>query len=146
MVRLPFHPYLGYNSAELREEQRGEEELRMSLQFSLRRLLGLVTLVAVVCSLFASLWWPVAMLLLAGMNLIACVGFRIVKRSLLSGLAGVTSLLIVVAFGATFMGFYDLLPPPRSFWLPLLTAACISELATVVCWLFSGSPSGAAKN
>ena len=118
----------------------------MTVQFSLRRLFCLVTLVAVVCSLFASLWWPTAMLLLAGMNVIACVGFRIVKKSLLSGLAGVTSLIILIAFGATFMGFYDLLPPPCSFWLPWLAAAGISEIVTIVCWLFSGSPSAVAKN
>ncbi len=118
----------------------------MRFQFTLRRLFGLVTMVAVVCSLFASLELPEAMLILAGANAVACVGFGIVKRALLSGLAGATSLLIVVAWEANFMCTYSMLPPPRSLWLSCLAAACISEFATIVCWLLSGSPSAEGKN
>ena len=43
----------------------------MTWQFSLRRLLGLVTMVAVVCSLFASVEFADARCSLAGMNVVA---------------------------------------------------------------------------
>jgi hypothetical protein len=119
-----------------------EDERWMPLQFSLRRLFGLVTIAAVVCSLFATVEWHSGMALLAGMNLIACIGFLSVRRWLLSGLAGVTTLLILMAI------MLDSHPFASSFegWVASLVWAGILQCVTLVCWLFSASPPPGAKN
>jgi hypothetical protein len=120
----------------------------MATQFTLRRLMFLVVIVAVVCSLFATLDWSWAMLLLAGMNAFASLSFTIVKRVRLSSLAGMTSSIILVTLVCT-VGFAITVPlnypPVIRVWWAWWTPAFILELATVLCWLFSGSPSVAAK-
>ena len=48
---------------------------KMAVQFTLSRMFQLVAVVAVVCSLFATVAFPWAVLLLAEMNGVACIGF-----------------------------------------------------------------------
>ncbi len=117
----------------------------MTVQFSLSRMFQLVAVVAVLCSLFATVEWPKAMLLLAGVNAIAWLRFLIVKKVLLSSLAGTTSFLIWAALAYTTfdqLGSYTVV---IGRWWPWWMPACISEFATVLCWLLSGSPSAEAK-
>jgi hypothetical protein len=117
----------------------------MNWQFSLRRLLGLVTMVAVVCSLFATVEVFTAVMALAGMNFMAGCGFYLVERWLLCALAWATSALIVATFASFAVAVLRINGSLRLTWL-LLTVACVLEFATIVCWLFSGSPSAAGKN
>ena len=108
----------------------------MTLQFSLSRMFQLVVVVAILCSLFASLKWPVALLVLSGMNAVACLGFGITRRPIVAGFAGATTILILATLFYTNWGLSSLHPGVRVAW-PFLIAACFSELATLVCWLLS---------
>lgn len=113
----------------------------MTLQFSLRRLLGCVAVVAVVSSLFASLKWPVALAALAAINAAASVAFGEMKRPWITLLALVTASLIALTLIETDWGFSTSNPAPmvRVAW-PWLIAACVTQVCTLLFWLF-----GAAK-
>jgi hypothetical protein len=106
----------------------------MTVQFSLSRMFQLVAVVAILCSLFASLWWFAALGVLAVINGIACIGFQIAGRQRTANLAGVTALLILAAVGFAAMTYYSMLPPSIAYAWPALSAACVFELATILDW------------
>ena len=123
---------------------------KMAVQFTLSRMFQLVAVVAVVCSLFATVAFPWAVLLLAEMNGVACIGFYIVGKSRLSKLAGATLGLVFTALVNSIAALLDAAGSNSILktcwpWWPWWLLACLSQLATVLCWLFSGSPSAAAK-
>ena len=117
----------------------------MTFQFSLTRLLQLVVVVTIICALFASLTWPVALLVVCGLNVVGCIGFRLVGRSRIAGLMGVTAILILATLVLTDWGLSCPHPVVSVAW-PYLIAACVSELVAVVCWLVFDSPRSTAEN
>jgi hypothetical protein len=104
------------------------------IRFSIRRLCILPVIVAVVCALFASLPWPWAVLAIAGLNGVACIGFWIVGRRAVSGLAATTTALLIATLVQTDWGMSSPHPEVRVAW-SWLVAACFGQVATVVCWL-----------
>jgi hypothetical protein len=104
----------------------------MAVQFTLSRMFQLVAVVAILCSLFASLMWFEALGVWGVINGIACIGFRIARRPRTAVLAGVTAFLILVAWGLTALSF-SMLPPKAPAW-PWMIAACVFELATILDW------------
>jgi len=109
------------------------------MQFSLGRMLQLVFVVAVISALFGHLAWPLALLALSGLNGIASVWFWLTKRSRLGKMAALTAILILATLFFTDWGFSSPHPVVRVAW-PLLVAACIAELVTIVMWLVSVPP------
>ncbi len=111
----------------------------MNVQFSLGRMLRLVFVVAVISTLFAQLKWPLALLALSGLNGAASIWFWLVKRSRVARMAALTSLLMLATLFFTDWGLSSLHPVLRVAW-PLLIAACIAELLTLLLWLVSVPP------
>lgn len=107
-----------------------------NMQFSLGRMFRLVFVVAVISTLFAQLKWPLALLALPGLNGAASLGFWGVKKSRLARMALVTSLLMLVTLILTDWGLSSLHPVARIAW-PVLVAACIAQLLTLLLWLVS---------
>jgi hypothetical protein len=104
----------------------------MTVQFTLSRMFQLVAVVAILCSLFASLELSVALGVLGVINVIACFGFHIAGKPRTARLAEVTAFLILIAWGHIAMGF-STLAPKFPAW-PWLIAATVSELATILDW------------
>jgi hypothetical protein len=106
----------------------------MTVQFTLRRMFQLVAVVAIICSLFATLPWPVALIALCIVNAIAAAGFWIGdERPRTAGLALLTSAGIVAAFCRAIVTW------PFVPWLSLF-AVCVLQLATILSWFFSDFP------
>ncbi len=82
----------------------------MAVQFTLSRMFQLVAVVAVLCSLFVSLEWFVAIGALGVINVIACFGFHIAGKPRTARLAEITAFLILIAWGHIAMGFSTLAP------------------------------------
>jgi hypothetical protein len=116
-----------------------EDEQPTPPQFSLRRLFGLVTMVAVVCSLFATVGWARGLLALAGMNLVACVVFLSSNRRILAALAGVTTLLSLWALMVSAPVHGNVFAPSFEGWVALLVWVGFLQSVTLICWLFSGA-------
>jgi hypothetical protein len=112
----------------------------MNFQFTLRRLFGLVFVVAVICSLFASLSLMSAMVALAAMNGIACLVLLFTWRDRTSGLAGWTAILLFATGMFTDWDGPGQTPSGLHIAWGWLTAACIAQLATIVCWFLSVPP------
>ncbi len=106
----------------------------------LLRLLSFFSVAAVVGALFVVFAWPVALLVLSGMNAVGCIGFAIVRQLKIAGFAGVTSILIMATLFFTDWGLSSLHPVVRVAW-PYLIAACAAELTTVLFYLLSPLPS-----
>jgi hypothetical protein len=105
----------------------------MAVQFTLSRMFQLIAVVAILCSLFATMPWPVAFIVLCIMNAIACAGFWIEDdRPRTAWLAFLTSAGIMTAF------YLACLQLPIVPWI-FLIAACILQLATILSWFFSDS-------
>ena len=111
----------------------------MNLQFRLSRLFQLTVVVAIVCALFAALKWPLALLALSGMNAVACVRFRLTRRTRPALMALATSVFMLTTLLFTDWGFSTPRPVVRVAW-PQLAAACVSQLATMLFWLVSVPP------
>ena len=107
----------------------------MAVQFTLSRMFQLVAVAAVLCSLFASLPWPTALVVLIVMNAIAALWFFAAGRLRTSNLACIASFLIMATLVLTDWGMYTYGRPPvvRVAWPPLF-AACVFELATILDW------------
>jgi hypothetical protein len=103
---------------------------KMPVQFTLSRMFQLVAIVAALCSLFASLKWPAALCVLAVVNVVACLGFLFLKRTITAILAAVTAALIV--YTLAFASRHLLI----MMWLPLIPA-CVSQLAAILSWFLS---------
>lgn len=82
----------------------------MQAQFSLSRMLQLAVVVAVISALFGHLPWPLALLALCGLNVLASVWFWLTKRSWLGNTAGVTAVLIFAALFFTDWGSHRRTP------------------------------------
>ncbi len=117
----------------------------MNTQFSLARLLQLVVVVAVISALFGHLVWPLALLVLSGLNGIASVCFWLTKRPRLGEAAAATAALGLCTLFFTDWGLTSPNPVVHVAW-PCLAAACIAELVTLVMWLLSVPPTTAADN
>jgi hypothetical protein len=111
----------------------------MNAQFSLARLLQLVVVVAVISALFGHLAWPLALLVLSGLNGIASVWFWLTERRRLAGMAVVTAVLALCTLFFTDWGLSSPHPVVRVAW-PYLVAACIAEFVTIGMWLISVPP------
>ena len=70
---------------------------KMVVQFTLSRMFQLVAVAAILCSLFASLEWPVALALLCVTNGFAAIVFLGMWRLRTAFVAGFTSILIAAA-------------------------------------------------
>jgi len=110
----------------------------MAVQFSLSRMFQLVAVVAILCSLFASLSWFAALGVVGIINGIACFGFHIARKPRTARLAEVTAFLILIVWGHTAMNF-STLPPKLPVW-PWLIAASVSQLATILDWFLFFHP------
>lgn len=122
-----------------------EDEQPTPPQFSLRRLFGLVTMVAVVCSLFATVGWARGLLALAGINLVACIVFLSSNRRILAALAGVTTLLSLWAFMVGALRHAHGLTTSFEGWVASLAWVGFLQCVTLICWLFSGTSSAVNK-
>ena len=107
----------------------------MAFQFTLSRMFQLVAVGAVMCSLFATVWFPAAMLVLAFVDVMACIGFKSLGRPGTALLAALTSVLIVVTLLYKGIGFQSVRHLVAVAWPPL-TAACILQVATILSWFF----------
>jgi hypothetical protein len=109
----------------------------MAVQFTLSRMFQLVVVVAVLCSLFASLRWYTALFALIIVNALACIAFAAVKRPITAGFAALTSFLIAATLSFTWFpqDYGDVVVP----WA-ILIGARVSQLATVLSWFLSDSP------
>jgi hypothetical protein len=105
----------------------------MAVQFTLSRMFQLVAVVAILCSLFASLPWPIAMAVLSVANVMAAIVFFVGGRSRTSNLASVTSLLVLATLFSTDWGLSSLHPVVHVAW-PIAIAACAFQLATILAW------------
>ena len=105
-------------------------------QFGLARLFQFTLIVAVVSALFASLKWPVALLVLCGLNIFASIYFYATRRVGIAISGFTTACLILATLFFTDWGFSSLNPTVRIAW-PFLAAACVSQLYEVLCWLIS---------
>jgi hypothetical protein len=110
----------------------------MVIQFTISRMCQLIVVGAVLCSLFATVWFPAALLILAVFNAMACVGFGIAAKPTTAGLAALTSILIVVALFSKGIGFETIGDFVAVTWLPIVSAG-ILELATILSWFLSDS-------
>jgi hypothetical protein len=104
---------------------------KMAVQFTLSRMFQLVAIVAILCSLFASLPWPVALVALAVINLIACIAFFRARRWRTGALAGATAISILTFLLFTAWGLSQ--PADRASW-PDLILICVLELAVILDW------------
>jgi lipopolysaccharide export LptBFGC system permease protein LptF len=95
-----------------------------------------VTVVAVLCSLLASLPSRVALPLLSIVNMIAAIGFVIRGKLATAYFAVIASILILLCLFSTDWGAAGPHPATHVAWPPLI-AACIFEFATILgCFLF----------
>ena len=108
----------------------------MTVQFSLSRMFQLVAVVAVLCSLFASLPWGIAMAILSVANVMAAIVFFVAGRSKTSNLASITSLLVLATLFSTDWRLSSLHPVVHVA-APIAIAACAFQLATVLAWFLS---------
>jgi len=99
-----------------------------------RSLLPVAASIAVTCTLFAILRWPLALLGLAGLNTIACFGFLVRGKQLVAILAGATALLLIATLFFTDWGLSSLKPTIRIAWWYLI-AACVSEVVLLAYWI-----------
>ena len=108
---------------------------KMAVQFTLSRMFQLVAVVAVLCSLFASLPWPIAMAVLSVANVMASIIFFVGGRSRTSNLASITSLLVLATLFSTDWDRYNYsgLPVVHIAW-PIAIAACAFQVATILVW------------
>lgn len=112
----------------------------MNIQFSLGRLLQLLVVVAVPCAIFAQWKWPLALLAMLGLNGFASVWFWLTKRPQVGGMAALTAILIFAALLFTDWDIDSPRPPVVRVAWPWLTAACVSQLVTVLMWMVSVRP------
>ncbi len=107
----------------------------MAVQFTLSRMFQLVALVAVLCSLFATLPWPIALAVLSVANAMAAIVFFVAGRSRTSNLASIASLLVLATLFSNDFDRYNPSGHPVVIvvW-PLLIAACAFQLATILAW------------
>jgi hypothetical protein len=97
-------------------------------------LLQIVIVFSTLGGLFIALKWPLALLALVGLNAIVGIGFRINRNRLNGNLACATAVLIFATLYFTDWGLSMPHPVVRVAW-PYLIAACVSELALIVCWI-----------
>jgi hypothetical protein len=97
----------------------------MAVQFTLSRMFQLVAVVAVLCSMFASLPWPEALVLLGTTNASVAIAFFCWWRLRTALVAGMTSVLIAAALFNSGYG--------RIAW-PSLIAAGMFQAATILDW------------
>lgn len=116
-------------------EDSGRQKCR--LQFRLMRLFQLVFIVAAASSLFATFKWPLAILVLSGVNAVASVYYVRVGKTRIAVLAFTTSVLLLATLFFTDWGLSSPRPVVVVAW-PFLAAACVVELCAIVNWLFSG--------
>ena len=88
----------------------------------------LTAVVAVICSLFASIPWPATFFVLFVANGIAYFVLVAYGKRQTAGLAALTSILTFATLLFTDLGFESLHHTVVVAWLPLI-AACISQLA-----------------
>lgn len=106
------------------------------LQFPMIRFFQLAVIIAVTLSLFATLRWPPALLVLSVFNAIASIHFFRTSRARTAILAFTTSVLLLATLFFTNWGLSTPRPVVRVAW-PFLVAACVLQLCVFVNWLFS---------
>jgi hypothetical protein len=108
------------------------------LQFSLARLLQLFVFASVVASLFALFPWPVALLVVCGINAMVAIYSWFKGRAALCYITLTTSGLILATL---FFADWGVSRPNGNIsvaW-PVLIAACVAQVGAVAVWLLSGS-------
>jgi hypothetical protein len=113
-----------------------ESRQRVQLQFGLIRLFQCTLMVAVVSALFTALKWPLALLIVCGLNAAASAYFCATRRPRIAAAAFMTFCLILATLFFTDWGFSTPNPMVRIAW-PFLAAACVSQLCTILYWLIS---------
>jgi hypothetical protein len=131
----PFHAGCAFppRSAQVLDDTNRQ---RVRVQFGLIRLFQCTIIVAAISALFAAFKWPLALLILCGLNAAASVYFCATRRARIAGPAFITSCLILATLFFTDWGFSSPNPRVRIAW-PYLVAACLSQLWAVFCWLIS---------
>jgi len=109
------------------------------MQFSIRRMLGAVTIVAIISALFGSLPWPVAMLVLAGVNWSVAVACWFTGQHTIGKFAAATCALIISALVFTDWGFSSPSARSRIAWNSVV-AAGMTQLLAIGAWLVEPSP------
>jgi hypothetical protein len=105
----------------------------MAVQFTLSRMFQLVAVVALLCSLFATLPWPLAMAILSVANAMAAIVFFVAGQSRTSNLASITALLVLATLFSADRDFSILHPLVHVAW-PIAIAACAFQVATILAW------------
>ena len=111
---------------------------KMAVQFTLSRMFQLVAVAAILCSLFATLPWPIALAVLSVANAMAAIVFFVAGRSRTSNLASIASLLDLATLFSTDFDRYNYSGHPvvHIAW-PIAIAACAFQLATILAWFLS---------
>jgi len=97
----------------------------------------LTVVVAVVCSVFASMTWPVAMLALAGLNVVASIVFWRARRFRICAWA--TSFFLLMTLSLTDWCSSSFKPVTYVAWMDLVLAG-VFQAAALIVLLFSDPP------